>query len=305
MRWTDSRNAAPGIERFVDRIGSFLVLVGPGRAGRRRGWHLCRDPQLSGRQGRDHRHAEDPRRRGRADLPQLPVADRDPVRPSASRSASRSAPLVPLLAAPLIEASLPFPAEIRLSPGALGRGRLLRHPLRPDLHPPAPRPDRTHPPRRPLSRWQRHPRLAPQALPRGPRRSLRRPDRQRHLAVRHPRTCPWCRRRHPRRPDHPRAGRPWPPLGHQPPRPHQTDPRPPRHPRRPCRHRRAKVRRDLGRSCRSASAFRCWPPSARSTGTCARPSPPTCRPARPPSSSSTSSPTSSTASWPASTTTPP
>ncbi|HLQ17982.1 MAG TPA: ABC transporter permease, partial [Tabrizicola sp.] len=28
MRWTDSRNAAPGIETFVDRIGSFLVLVG-------------------------------------------------------------------------------------------------------------------------------------------------------------------------------------------------------------------------------------------------------------------------------------
>jgi putative ABC transport system permease protein len=28
MRWTDSRNAAPGIENFVDRIGSFLVLVG-------------------------------------------------------------------------------------------------------------------------------------------------------------------------------------------------------------------------------------------------------------------------------------
>ena len=28
LRWTDSRNAAPGIERFVDRIGSFLVLVG-------------------------------------------------------------------------------------------------------------------------------------------------------------------------------------------------------------------------------------------------------------------------------------
>jgi putative ABC transport system permease protein len=28
MRWTDSRRAAPGIERFVERIGSFLVLVG-------------------------------------------------------------------------------------------------------------------------------------------------------------------------------------------------------------------------------------------------------------------------------------
>ena len=28
MRWTDSRNAAPGVERFVQNIGSFLVLVG-------------------------------------------------------------------------------------------------------------------------------------------------------------------------------------------------------------------------------------------------------------------------------------
>lgn len=28
MRWSDSRRAAPGVERFVDRIGSFLVLVG-------------------------------------------------------------------------------------------------------------------------------------------------------------------------------------------------------------------------------------------------------------------------------------
>ena len=28
MRWADSRKAAPGVERFVDRIGSFLILVG-------------------------------------------------------------------------------------------------------------------------------------------------------------------------------------------------------------------------------------------------------------------------------------
>lgn len=28
MRWDDSRRAAPGVERFVDRIGSFLILVG-------------------------------------------------------------------------------------------------------------------------------------------------------------------------------------------------------------------------------------------------------------------------------------
>ncbi len=28
MRWSDSRRAAPGVERFVDRMGSFLILVG-------------------------------------------------------------------------------------------------------------------------------------------------------------------------------------------------------------------------------------------------------------------------------------
>lgn len=28
LRWSDSRSAAPGVERFVERIGSFLVLVG-------------------------------------------------------------------------------------------------------------------------------------------------------------------------------------------------------------------------------------------------------------------------------------
>ena len=28
MRWADSRQAAPGVERFVERIGSFLILVG-------------------------------------------------------------------------------------------------------------------------------------------------------------------------------------------------------------------------------------------------------------------------------------
>lgn len=28
MRWSDSRRAAPGVERFVERIGSFLILVG-------------------------------------------------------------------------------------------------------------------------------------------------------------------------------------------------------------------------------------------------------------------------------------
>ncbi len=28
LRWSDSRRAAPGVDRFVDRIGSFLILVG-------------------------------------------------------------------------------------------------------------------------------------------------------------------------------------------------------------------------------------------------------------------------------------
>ncbi len=28
MSWSDRRRAAPGVERFVERIGAFLVLVG-------------------------------------------------------------------------------------------------------------------------------------------------------------------------------------------------------------------------------------------------------------------------------------
>ncbi len=28
LRWSDSRRATPGVARFVERIGSFLVLVG-------------------------------------------------------------------------------------------------------------------------------------------------------------------------------------------------------------------------------------------------------------------------------------
>ena len=28
LRWSDSRRAAPGVENFVERIGSFLILVG-------------------------------------------------------------------------------------------------------------------------------------------------------------------------------------------------------------------------------------------------------------------------------------
>ena len=28
LRWRDSRNAAPGIQMFVERIASFLVIVG-------------------------------------------------------------------------------------------------------------------------------------------------------------------------------------------------------------------------------------------------------------------------------------
>ena len=47
FRWRDSRNAAPGVNRFVDRLGSFLVLVGLAGLAVGGGWRLRRCARLS------------------------------------------------------------------------------------------------------------------------------------------------------------------------------------------------------------------------------------------------------------------
>jgi putative ABC transport system permease protein len=118
LRWTDSRNAAPGVEEFVDRIGSFLVLVGlAGLAVGGVGISAAIQSYLEGKTATI------------ATLKTLGATGGLIFRAYLWQTALLSGlgiviglalgAVVPLLAAPLIEASLPFPAEIRLSPAAL------------------------------------------------------------------------------------------------------------------------------------------------------------------------------------------
>ncbi|MBP9182564.1 MAG: ABC transporter permease [Fuscovulum sp.] len=118
MRWTDSRNAAPGIETFVDRIGSFLVLVGlAGLAVGGVGISAAIRSHLDGKTETI------------ATLKTLGASGGLIFRIYLWQTVILAGvglalglmlgALVPLAAAPLIEASLPFPAEIRLAPMAL------------------------------------------------------------------------------------------------------------------------------------------------------------------------------------------
>ncbi|MBL9072700.1 FtsX-like permease family protein [Tabrizicola sp.] len=118
MRWTDSRNAAPGIERFVTNIGSFLVLVGlAGLAVGGVGIQAAIRAYLDGKTATI------------ATLKTLGAEGGLIFRSYLWQTALLSAlgiaiglalgAVIPLAAAPLIEASLPFPAEIRLAPTAL------------------------------------------------------------------------------------------------------------------------------------------------------------------------------------------
>ena len=118
MRWTDSRNAAPGIERFVTNIGSFLVLVGlAGLAVGGVGISAAIRAYLDGKTATI------------ATLKTLGAEGGLIFRIYLWQTALLSAlgivlglalgAVLPLAAAPLIEASLPFPADIRLAPGAL------------------------------------------------------------------------------------------------------------------------------------------------------------------------------------------
>lgn len=118
MRWTDSRNAAPGIEAFVDRIGSFLVLVGlAGLAVGGVGISAAIRSYLDGKTATI------------ATLKTLGASGGLIFRVYLWQVALLSGlgivlgltlgAVVPLLAAPLIEASLPFPARVQLAPAAL------------------------------------------------------------------------------------------------------------------------------------------------------------------------------------------
>jgi putative ABC transport system permease protein len=118
LRWTDRRNAAPGIERFVERIGSFLVLVGlaglatggVGISAAIRAWldrktaTIATLKTLGAGGGLIFRIY----------LIQVALLAGLGLAIGLVLGAG-----LPLLAAPLIEAALPFPAEIGVSPRAL------------------------------------------------------------------------------------------------------------------------------------------------------------------------------------------
>lgn len=118
MRWSDSRNAAPGIERFVDSIGSFLVLVGlAGLAVGGVGISAAIRSYLDGKVETIATHKTLGAEGGlifRSYLWQTALLAGLGIVIGLALGA-----VVPLLAAPMIEASLPFPATIRLSPMAL------------------------------------------------------------------------------------------------------------------------------------------------------------------------------------------
>ena len=118
MRWADSRRATPGVERFVERIGSFLVLVGlSGLAVGGVGVSAAVRAFLEGKIATI------------ATLKTLGAEGRTIFRIYLVQIAVLSAvgvvigliigAVVPLLAAPLITAALPFPVAFGLYPAPL------------------------------------------------------------------------------------------------------------------------------------------------------------------------------------------
>ena len=118
MRWADSRKAAPGIERFVDRIGAFLILVG--LAGMAVGGVGVSAAVRSYLEGKIATIATLKTLGAEGStifqtyLFQIGFLSLIGIAAGLVLGAG-----VPLLAAPWIEASLPFPADLALSPRAM------------------------------------------------------------------------------------------------------------------------------------------------------------------------------------------
>ncbi|MHC0053474.1 ABC transporter permease [Actibacterium sp. D379-3] len=123
MRWLDSRNAAPGMTRFVDRIGAFLVLVGlAGLAVGGIGVSSAVRAYLDGKTGVI------------ATLKTLGAEGRTIFAAYLIQIGALAAlgiaiglvlgALAPLVLAPLIQAKLPLPAELGLRAGPLAEAAL-------------------------------------------------------------------------------------------------------------------------------------------------------------------------------------
>ncbi|SDK58027.1 ABC transporter permease [Aliiruegeria lutimaris] len=123
LRWRDSRNGAPGVARFVERLGAFLVLVGlAGLAVGGVGVSAAVRAYLEGK------------REVIATLKTLGAESRTILAAYLFQIGALAVlgiaiglllgGLLPLLFAPVIEARLPVPAEFRLYPGPLAEAAL-------------------------------------------------------------------------------------------------------------------------------------------------------------------------------------
>ncbi|WP_425091306.1 ABC transporter permease [Tropicimonas sp. S265A] len=123
MRWRDSRNGAPGIARFVDRMGAFLVLVGlaglavggVGVSAAVRAYLEAKTPVIAtlktlGAEGRTIFAAY---------MMQIGVLTALGVAAGLILGA-----IIPLALAPVIEARLPIPAAFGVHPGPLAEAAL-------------------------------------------------------------------------------------------------------------------------------------------------------------------------------------
>lgn len=123
IRWRDSRNAAPGLSRFVDRLSAFLVLVGlaglaiggVGVSAAVRAYLETRTATIAtlktlGASG--------------ATILTTYLIEIGTLAVIGIGAGLTLGGVLPLLAAPLIEARLPLPAEIALRPGPLAEAAL-------------------------------------------------------------------------------------------------------------------------------------------------------------------------------------
>ena len=165
----------PGIGRFLDRLGAFLVLVGlAGLAVGGIGVAAAVRAHLEAKTAH-HRHAEDPRRHRRHHLRRLPDRDRPSGAARHRPRPRRSAPALPLVAAPLPRRAPAGARRVRPLPAPAGRGGALRPAHGAPLHALAAGARPRHPRRRAFPRpHRRPPRLAaPRLSPRHGRRSPR------------------------------------------------------------------------------------------------------------------------------------
>jgi len=123
LRWQDSRNAAPGVDRFVERMGSFLTLVGLaglavggiGIAAAVRAWLEGKTESIAALKAMGAESGT---------IFAVYLAQVAALAAAGVLAGLALGALLPVLAGPAISARLPFPVTIGIAPGPLGQAAL-------------------------------------------------------------------------------------------------------------------------------------------------------------------------------------